>query len=97
MNIVALWFGDQPESRHIVSLEMFAYSGIQMVKPARRAVIVGDEFIGLEMAENLIHFGFEVTVVEMFDQVLTPLDPEQACLVEGHLERYGVRVALMTM
>jgi NADPH-dependent 2,4-dienoyl-CoA reductase/sulfur reductase-like enzyme/rhodanese-related sulfurtransferase len=73
---------------------MFAYSGIQMVKPARRAVIVGGGFIGIEMAENLTHLGFEVTVVEMLDQVLAPLDPEQACLVEGHLKRHGIRLAL---
>ena len=47
-------------------------SGIQTAKP--RAVVVGGGFIGLEMAENLVHRGFEVTVVEMLDQVLAPLD-----------------------
>ena len=41
-----------------------------------RAVVVGGGFIGLEMAENLTHRGFDVTVVEMADQVLAPLDPE---------------------
>jgi rhodanese-related sulfurtransferase len=35
-----------------------------------------------------------VTVVEMLDQVLAPLDPEHARLVEGHLERHGVHLAL---
>jgi NADPH-dependent 2,4-dienoyl-CoA reductase/sulfur reductase-like enzyme/rhodanese-related sulfurtransferase len=73
---------------------MFAYSGIQMVKPARRAVVVGGGFIGLETAENLTHIGFEVTLIEMGDQVLAPLDPEHAHLVEGHLKRHGVRPAL---
>lgn len=73
---------------------MFAYSGIQMVRPPRRAVVVGGGFIGLEMAENLVHLGFEVTLVEMLDQVLAPLDPEHAHLVEGHLKRHGVRLAL---
>ncbi len=38
---------------------MFNYSGIQMVKPVRRAVVVGGGFIGLEMAENLVQTGFE--------------------------------------
>ncbi len=47
-----------------------SYSGIQFVKPPRRAVVIGGGFIGLEMAENLIHLGFEVTLVEMLDQVL---------------------------
>jgi len=73
---------------------MFAYSGIQMMKPARRAVVIGGGFIGLETAENLLHVGFDVTLIEMGDQVLAPLDPEHAFLVEGHLKRYGVRLAL---
>ena len=42
-----------------------------------RAVVVGGGFIGLETAENLVHRGFEVTLVEMADQVLAPLDPER--------------------
>lgn len=73
---------------------MFAYSGIQAVKPKRRAVVVGGGFIGLETAENLVHLGFEVTVIEMSEQLLAPLDREQARLVEGHLRRFGVRVVL---
>ncbi len=59
-----------------------------------RAVVVGGGFIGLEMAENLTHRGLEVTVVELLDQVLAPLDPELARLVEAHLARHGVRLAL---
>ena len=37
---------------------MYNYSGIQFVKPPRRAVVIGGGFIGLETAENLIHAGF---------------------------------------
>ncbi len=70
------------------------YSGIQFVKPARRAVVIGGGFIGLETAENLIHLGFEVTLVEMLDQVLAPLDGEFARLVQEHLKRHGLRLAL---
>ena len=73
---------------------MSNYSGIQMVKPARHAVVVGGGFIGLEMVENLIHLGFDVTLVEMLDQILAPLDREMANLVEGHLTRHGVHLAL---
>jgi NADPH-dependent 2,4-dienoyl-CoA reductase/sulfur reductase-like enzyme/rhodanese-related sulfurtransferase len=73
---------------------MYNYSGIQLVKPVRRAVVVGGGFIGLETAENLVHLGFEVTVVEKLDQVIPPIDPEIAWLVEGHLKRHGVHVAL---
>ena len=60
----------------------------------RRAVVVGGGYIGLEMAENLVHRGLEVTVVEMLDQVMAPLDPECARLVERHLEQHGVHLAL---
>jgi NADPH-dependent 2,4-dienoyl-CoA reductase/sulfur reductase-like enzyme/rhodanese-related sulfurtransferase len=73
---------------------MYNYSGIQFVKPQRHAVVIGGGFIGLETAENLIHAGFEVTLVEMLDQVLAPLDREIAGLVEGHLTRHGVHLAL---
>ena len=60
----------------------------------KRAVVVGGGFIGLEMAENLVHRGLEVTLVEMLDQVMPPLDPEMARLVERHLEKHGVKLAL---
>ena len=69
-------------------------TGFQAVTKAKRAVVVGGGFIGLEMAENLVHLGLEVTLVEMLDQVMPPLDPEMARLVERHLEKHGVRLAL---
>ncbi len=61
---------------------------------ARSAVIVGGGFIGLEMADNLAHRGLNVTVVEMLDQVMTPLDVEMAALVHQHLRQKNVRLAL---
>jgi len=73
---------------------MYNYSGMQFVKPPRRAVVIGAGFIGLEVAENLVHAGFDVTIVEMLDQVLAPLDHEFALLVEEHLKRHGVHLAL---
>lgn len=72
---------------------MSNYTGIQLVKPVIRAVVVGGGFIGLETAENLVHRGFEVTLIQKPDHVLTPLDPEIACLVQGHIIRHGVKVA----
>jgi len=73
---------------------MYHYSGIQMVKPVRRAVVVGGGFIGLEMAENLVHIGFDVTLIQKLDQLLGPIDKEIANLVEGHVTRHGVRLVL---
>lgn len=61
---------------------------------ARKAVVVGGGFIGLEMAENLVRNGIEVTIVEMLDQVMPPLDPEMAAMVEAHLRDQGVNLAL---
>jgi rhodanese-related sulfurtransferase len=57
-------------------------------------VVIGGGFIGLEMAENLVHLEFDVTLVEMLDQVLAPLDRECARLVEEHLKRHGVHLAM---
>ena len=73
---------------------MERYSGFQTVRPARHAVVVGGGFIGLEMAENLAHRGFDVTVIELSDQVLMPLDVEYASLVKDALEMHGVHVVL---
>ena len=73
---------------------MDQYSGIQAVRPKTRAVVVGGGFIGLEMTENLIHRGFEVTLLQQGEQLLGPLDLEMARLVEGYLERHGVNVVL---
>jgi len=73
---------------------MDKYSGFQTVRPKTRAVVIGGGFIGLETAENLVHRGFDVTLVEMLDQILAPLDQEMARVVEGYLERHGLRLAL---
>ena len=56
------------------------------------AVVIGAGFIGLEVAENLVHQGLEVTVVEATPQVLAPLDPELAILVQDELVAHGVQV-----
>ena len=69
-------------------------TGFGPLDKVKRAVVVGGGYIGLEMAENLAHRGLEVTLVEMLDQVMAPLDPECARLVERHLEKNGVRLAL---
>ena len=69
-------------------------TGFQPLDKPKRAVVVGGGYIGLEMAENLAHRGLEVTIVEMLDQVMAPLDPECARLVERHMEKNGVRLAL---
>ncbi|MCU0587059.1 MAG: FAD-dependent oxidoreductase [Syntrophobacteraceae bacterium] len=61
---------------------------------ARRAVVVGGGFIGLEMAENLVRLGLEVTVVEMQPHVMPVLDPEIAVALHEELSRHNVRLRL---
>jgi NADPH-dependent 2,4-dienoyl-CoA reductase/sulfur reductase-like enzyme/rhodanese-related sulfurtransferase len=70
------------------------YSGFQTLRPKPRAVVIGGGFIGLEMVENLVHRDFDVTLVEMLDQVLPPIDKEHAQVVEAHLKKHGVHLAL---
>jgi NADPH-dependent 2,4-dienoyl-CoA reductase/sulfur reductase-like enzyme/peroxiredoxin family protein/rhodanese-related sulfurtransferase/TusA-related sulfurtransferase len=60
----------------------------------KNAVIVGAGFIGLEMAENLHHRGIFVTIVEMAEQVMTPLDYEMAAEVHQHLKTKQVQFFL---
>jgi NADPH-dependent 2,4-dienoyl-CoA reductase/sulfur reductase-like enzyme/rhodanese-related sulfurtransferase len=73
---------------------MNRYSGIQAIRPKTRAVVVGGGFIGLEITENLVHRGFDVTLLELGDQILGPLDREMARMVEVYIERHGVNVVL---
>ena len=61
---------------------------------ARRVLVIGAGFIGLEMAEQLRHLGKEVAVVEAADQVLPPLDPEMAAPVADALRAAGVELVL---
>ena len=66
---------------------------VDNVKP-RRAVIVGAGFIGLEVAENLHMRGVNVTVVELADHVIGPLDYEMAAEVHQHLKLKQVELYL---
>ncbi|MDN4080395.1 CoA-disulfide reductase [Paenibacillus polymyxa] len=60
----------------------------------KHATIIGAGFVGLEMAENLRERGLAVTVMDKGQQVLNPLDPEMAKLVEQHMQLNGVEVRL---
>ena len=58
------------------------------------AVVIGGGFIGVEIAENLIHKGIKTSIVEASDQVLAPLDPEMATLVATEMRSKGVELYL---
>ncbi len=59
---------------------------------ARRAVVLGAGFIGVEAAEALAHQGLETTIIEFAPHVLPPLEDELATLVTGELRRLGIQV-----
>ncbi len=61
---------------------------------AQRVAIIGAGFIGLEMAEQLIRLGKQVTLVELTGQVLPPLDPLMTRLLEDELRKRRVEVLL---
>jgi len=92
-----------PDARHMrqwlerdttIPSGMDKYTGYQTVTKPQRAVVVGGGFIGLEMVENLVHRGLEVTLIERLNQVMPPLDPEMANLVQGYMTKHGVRLEL---
>lgn len=61
---------------------------------AKNAVIVGGGFIGLEMAENLTGRGIPVTIIEMQNHVMPPLDYEMVAPIHAHLKANGVSLHL---
>lgn len=63
-------------------------------RKVKNAVVIGAGFIGLEMAENLHHFGAEVSIVERGDQVMAPLDFTMASIVHQELIDKGVNLYL---
>lgn len=62
----------------------------------KSAVVVGGGFIGLEMAENLVHAGSKVSIVEMAPQVMAPVDFSIASHVHRELLNQGVALHLNT-
>lgn len=60
----------------------------------RSAAVIGGGFIGVEMAENLHAAGLEVSIIEMQNQVMAPMDYEMAQLLHENMELNGVRLLL---
>ena len=58
----------------------------------KTAVVIGSGFIGLEMVENLVRAGLQVTVVEKLPQVCPFVDPDLAPYLEDYLVKKGVTV-----
>lgn len=83
-NVFSLW--NIPDMDKIIEY-------INENKP-KNAVVVGGGFIGIEMAENLYDLGLKVSLVEMADQVMAPIDYDMAQLVHQHMKDKGVELYL---
>lgn len=60
----------------------------------KSALVIGGGFIGVEMAENLVHKGIKTSLVEALPQILGPLDPEMAEIVHKEMRKHGVDLHL---
>jgi len=63
-------------------------------RKARKAVVIGAGFIGLEMAENLRERGIETYLIEKTDQVMPPFDNEMVVMLEREIVAHDVRLFL---
>lgn len=59
-----------------------------------RAAVIGGGFIGLEMAENLHRAGLDVTIIEMQNQVMAPLDYEMAQILHENIRMNNTKLIL---
>jgi NADPH-dependent 2,4-dienoyl-CoA reductase/sulfur reductase-like enzyme/rhodanese-related sulfurtransferase len=66
----------------------------QVAKKPQSAVVIGGGFIGVEVAENLIHKSIKTTLIEAMPQVLAPLDPEMASLVANEMTKHKINLIL---
>lgn len=60
----------------------------------KSAVVVGGGYIGVEMAENLANAGLDVTIVELSDHLINPLDFDMAADVHRYIKSKGIKLAL---
>ena len=60
----------------------------------KSAAVIGGGYIGMEMAENLKHAGLDVTVIEMAEHIIAPLDLDMAGLVQHYARKNGIRLIL---
>ncbi len=78
--------------RSVNDCDKIKMQAVESLKENAEAVIIGGGFIGLEMAENLHKIGYQITVVEKADHILTPVDEPIAAIAEKHLRDKGVQL-----
>lgn len=60
----------------------------------KSAVVIGGGYIGVEMAENLKEAGLDVSVVELADHLIAPLDFDMAADVHRYIKSKGIKLYL---
>lgn len=83
--------------RDMVDMDRIIEWGAKLGKGAQdtlRAVVVGAGFIGCELAEQLVHRGYKVAIIDADKQVIPPLDAEMALPLAKELELHGVDIHL---
>lgn len=83
-NIFSLW--DIPDMDVIIE-------NLDKVK-SNHATVIGGGFIGVEVAENLVDRGFDVSLIELSDQVMPPFDFEMAQILHRHMNEKGIELIL---
>lgn len=103
---LVLAMGNSPVVPNISGLDQQPYFVVKHLQDAEKiktfiaahnvssAAVIGGGFIGLEMAENLCKLGIDVSLIELSDQVLPPLDADMVGQVHQELRRHGVRLIL---
>ena len=78
--------------RSVSDCDKIKMQAVESLHDNAKAVIIGGGFIGLEMAENLHKIGYQITVVEKANHILTPVDEPIAVIAEKHLRDKGVQL-----
>ena len=86
--------GDDPRIMQLWTIPDMDAIIARVKEGAKRAVVVGAGFIGLETAENLRERGLDVTLVELCDQVLPTLDREMTTFLSDELAAAGIKQLL---
>ncbi len=63
-------------------------------KPLKKVAVIGGGYIGLELLEQLLHYNFELSLIEALPQVMAPLDSEMAEILHQEIKSKGVQLYL---
>ncbi len=85
---------DLPEVLPLWTLEDMDRIAQKLDAGAKRAIVVGGGFVGMELAESLRHRGLAVTLLEMGRQLLPTMDEEMSSLLAEELRLAGIVVEL---